>query len=80
MNRLLKFLTKYWIILSVASTIIGSLLTGGLHLKSRIDDNLDTIKDMKVLVNNQVAEIKVLHDKVLRLETFEEAREKGICK
>jgi hypothetical protein len=78
-NRLLKFLNKYWLILSLCATIVSSLVTWGIHLKGRIDADEDTIKDTTDWVASHEDDIQKLHDKVVRLEALEEARGK-ICK
>jgi archaellum component FlaC len=80
MDKILKFLTKHWAVISVAATIVGSIVTGGLHLKGQIDGLIDTVNDTKSWVSSHDDDIQDLHDKVIRLEALEEAREKGICK
>lgn len=79
MNKLLKWATKYWLILSVCFTIISSLVTWSMHLKSRIDTDEDILNDTKELVSDHDDNIKTLNDKVIRLEALEEARDR-ICK
>jgi hypothetical protein len=80
MNKLLKWLTKYWILVSISATIITSLTTWSMHLKSRIDADEDILKDTKEWVASHEDDLQQLHDDVLKLKTLEEAREKGICK
>lgn len=79
MNKILKFLTKYWVILSVVFTIISSLATWSLHLKSRIDSDEDILNDTKQWVEDHEDNLKILNDKVIRLEALEEARDR-VCK
>lgn len=80
MNKILRFLTKYWIILSLCATILTSLITWSMHLKTRIDSDEDVLNDTKQWVQDHDDNIKALHDDVIRLKTLEEARERGLCK
>jgi hypothetical protein len=80
MNKIIKLITKYWAIISVVLTILSSIVTGGWYLKGKIDASADTLNDLKEWVATHDDDIQALHDKVIRLEALEEAREKGICK
>jgi len=80
MNKIIKLITKYWAIISVVLTILSSIVTGGWYLKGKIDASADTLNDLKEWVASHDDDIQALHDKVIRLEALEEAREKGICK
>jgi hypothetical protein len=79
-NKLLKFLNKYWIILSICATIITSLLTWGWHLKGRIDADEDKINDMSAWVSAHDDDIQTIHDDLNKLKEDERLREAGLCK
>ena len=80
MNKLLKFLSKYWLIISVCITIISSLATWSMHLKSRIDADEDILKDTKEWVASHEDDLQQLHDDVLKLKEDQRLRESGQCK
>ena len=80
MNKLLKWMTKYWLIISVCVTIISSLATWSLHLKSRIDKDEDILNDTKQWVSDHDDDLKALHDDVLKLKEDQRLRESGQCK
>jgi hypothetical protein len=80
MNKLLKFLNKYWIILSICATVVSSLVTWGFHLKGRIDKDEDTLGDTSEWAANHEDSIQQLHDDMLKLQEDQRLREKGMCK
>jgi hypothetical protein len=80
MEKIIKFLGKYWTILSIVFTILSSVVTGGWWLYNRIDKLNDTVNETNQWVQTHDDSINDLHDDVLRLKTLEEAKEKGICK
>lgn len=79
MKKLIKWITKYWVILSVCATVISSLATWSMHLKNKIDGTIDTVNDTKDWVASHDDAINQLHDDVIRLKALEEARDR-ICK
>jgi len=79
MNKIIKWITKYWAIISVVLTILSSVVTGGWYLKGKIDASADTLNDVKEWVSTHDDDIQALHDKVIRLEALEEARDRQ-CK
>ena len=79
MNKIIKWVTNYWAIISVVLTILSSIVTGGWYLKGKIDASADTLNDVKEWVSSHDDDIQALHDKVLRLEALEEARDRQ-CK
>jgi hypothetical protein len=79
MNKIIKWVTNYWAIISVVLTILSSIVTGGWYLKGKIDASADTLNDLKEWVSSHDDDIKALHDKVIRLEALEEARDRQ-CK
>jgi hypothetical protein len=79
MNKIIKWVTKYWAIISVVLTILSSVVTGGWYLKGKIDASADTLNDVKEWVSTHDDDIQALHDKVIRLEALEEARDRQ-CK
>lgn len=87
MNKLLKFLTKYWIVLSVAFTILTSLVTAGWHLKGKIDQVISDLSSLKQIVHEDDTILEEhdsrldTHEKQLNeLETLKELWEKGLLK
>ena len=80
MNKLIKWFTKYWLILSVCFTIISSLVTWSMHLKSRIDMDEDILKDTKEWVADHEDDLQQLHDDILKLKEDQRLRENGQCK
>jgi len=76
MNKIIKFATKYWTILSICATIIGSLVTWSTHLKNRIDKDEDTLAATNKWVSDHDDAIQSLHDEVIRLKALEEARDR----
>ena len=79
MNKIIKLVTKYWAVISVVLTILSSIVTGGWYLKGKIDASADTLNDVKEWVSSHDDDIQALHDKVIRLEALEEARDRQ-CK
>jgi hypothetical protein len=79
MNKIIKWVTNYWAIISVVLTILSSIVTGGWYLKGKIDASADTLNDLKEWVSSHDDDIQALHDKVIRLEALEEARDRQ-CK
>jgi hypothetical protein len=79
MSNIIKWISKHWKILSVCATLVSSLATWTMHLKSRIDTVVDTVNDTKDWVASHDDDIQALHDKVIRLEALEEARDRQ-CK
>jgi len=79
MNKIIKWITKYWATISVVLTILSSVVTGGWYLKGKIDASADTLNDVKEWVSTHDDDIQALHDKVIRLEALEEARDR-VCK
>jgi len=80
MGKLKKFLDKYWIILSVCSTVVSSGVMWGLHTMSRIDAVVDQVKDTASWVQDNEDEIKTQHDDILKLKEDERLREAGLLK
>lgn len=79
MSNIIKWATKNWTIISIVFTIISSIVTGGWYLKGKIDASADTLNDLKEWVSSHDDDIQALHDKVIRLEALEEARDRQ-CK
>ena len=87
LNKLLKFATKYWLVLSAIITLLISMITGGLKLKGMIDQNNATIldlqqqvKDLYVITDQQDKELDDLDHRVIPLEVKDDLREKGLLK
>jgi hypothetical protein len=87
MNKLVKFLTKYWIVLSVTATILTSLITGIIHLKGRIDNLINRIdalekfvKEDDDLLNDHDSRLDSHEKQLNELETLKELWEKGLLK
>jgi hypothetical protein len=80
MNKIIKWISKHWKILSVCATLVSSLATWTMHLKSRIDTVVDTVNDTKDWVAAHDEDLQQLHEDVLRLKEDQRLREKGQCK
>ena len=87
LNKLLKFATKYWLVLSAIITLLASMITGGLKLKGKIDQTNATIldlqqqvKDLYDLTDQQDKELDDLDHRIIPLEVKEDLREKNLLK
>jgi hypothetical protein len=80
MNIVMKFLTKYWMFLSIGFTLLSSLVTGGWWLYGKIDKLNDTVNATNQWVQSHDDSINELHDDVTKLKEDERLRESGLCK
>lgn len=79
MEKTLKYLNKYWVVIVACATIISTSMGMLFHLKGLIDKNVATINQLNTWVAGHDDDISDLHDKVVRLEALEEARDRQ-CK
>lgn len=80
MDKIVKWLTKYWAIISIVLTIISSVITGGWYLYGKIDKLNDTVNATNQWVSDHDDDLKVQHDDLLKLKEDERLREAGLLK
>jgi hypothetical protein len=80
MGNLLKKLEKHWFYISLAGTIISSIITGGWYLKGKIDALTDTVNDTNQWVQDHDDMLQA-HDKdITILKEDERLRQAGLLK
>jgi hypothetical protein len=79
MEKILKFLNKYWLVLTACGTILSTGTVEILKLAGKIDKDIATITALNQWVSDHDDSISELQTKVTRLEALEEARDR-VCK
>jgi hypothetical protein len=80
MEKIIDLLNRYWVVVSIVSTILSGIATGGWYLKNRIEKAEATLTSTNEWVQTHDDSINQLHDDVLKLKEDERLREIGRCK
>lgn len=80
MKRLIIFVTKYWVVLSVITTVLMSILSFGWRFYNRLDADEDKINATNAWVSSHDDSINDLQTDVNRLKEDRRLQELGICK
>jgi hypothetical protein len=80
MDKLLKWLGRYWAIISIIFTIVSSFVTGGWWLYNKIDTLNDKVNETAQWVQSHDDDLKAQHDDLVILKEDERLREAGLLK
>lgn len=80
MEKIIKFLAKYWTILSIVFTIVSTLGTGAIYLVKRITASETTITNLNTWVSDHEDTLTDHDKRISKLEEDERLREAGLCK
>ncbi len=77
---MLKWIQKNWFYISLAFTLISSLVTGIWMIDQKIDGLVTKVNETNSWVEGHDDDIQNLHDDVLKLKEDERLREAGLLK
>lgn len=77
---MLKWIKKYWFYVSIAFTILSSILSGLWWVNSKFTDLVNKVNETNEWVQTHDDDLQTLHDDTLRLKEDERLREAGLLK
>jgi len=77
---MLKWINKYWFLISIIFTILSSCATGVWMAYNKFDALNDKVNDTNQWVQDHDDELKALHDDNIKLKEDERLREAGLLK
>jgi len=80
MNKLIKKIQEYWIVISIGFTILSTIATIGWGLYGKFDKLNDTVNATNQWVSDHDYDIQQLKADNIRLKEDERLREAGLLK